>query len=278
MNLPDQREFGRVVKALAPYLDQLVFVGAWCHRLLRFHPLALPPSQAPLMTEDADIAMPDRMPRRTPSLDAALKAAGFKARLSGSGPVPVTKYYPDGNDKGLYVEFIAALRGSGYTRSGDPNDVSAIAGVTAQRLRYVDLLLFEPWQLELSEHEEFELGTGRVVVRVASPASYLVQKVLTLPRRSTPAKRAKDALYIHDTLMMFGDAFLQLREPGVRVMQQLPIKTRREFHEQCIRLFQDRALMIRAETSVAATGRANSPSADTIAAVCSVGLLRVFAP
>lgn len=32
---PDQEEFARIVKALGPYLDQLVFVGAWCHRLLQ---------------------------------------------------------------------------------------------------------------------------------------------------------------------------------------------------------------------------------------------------
>ena len=58
MTTPDQDEFVRIVKSLRPYLDQLVFVGAWCHRLLRFHPLAAPPSFDPLMTEDADVAMP----------------------------------------------------------------------------------------------------------------------------------------------------------------------------------------------------------------------------
>jgi len=60
-------EFVRVVKALEPYLDQLVFVGAWCHRLLQFHPLATTPSFAALMTEDADVATPER--ENPPSAD-----------------------------------------------------------------------------------------------------------------------------------------------------------------------------------------------------------------
>lgn len=38
MMSPDQEAFVRIVTAMRPYLDQLVFVGAWCHRLLQFHP------------------------------------------------------------------------------------------------------------------------------------------------------------------------------------------------------------------------------------------------
>jgi hypothetical protein len=111
---------------------------------------------------------------------------------------------------GLYVEFIAPLRGGGHTRTGAPDDTLSIAGITAARLRYVDLLLFEPWQLELTPGTGFELGADKLAVHVANAASYLAQKVLTLGRRQHPAKRFKDALYIHDTLTMFGDALSHL--------------------------------------------------------------------
>jgi hypothetical protein len=98
------------------------------------------------MTEDADVATPERLQARSTSLDSALTTGGFKARLSGDGQLPVTKYYLEGDENGLYVEFIAPLRGSGYTRKGEPDDLLKVAGITAQKLRYVELLLFEPWK------------------------------------------------------------------------------------------------------------------------------------
>jgi len=42
------------------------------------------------------------------------------------------------------------------------------------------------------------------VARIANPASYLVQKVLTKREGAGRAKVGKDLLYIHDTLQMFG--------------------------------------------------------------------------
>ena len=278
MMSPGQEAFVRIVKALGPYRNELVFVGAWCHRLLQFHPLAAAPTFEPLMTEDADVATPDRLPSRTPTLDQALTAGGFKARLSGDGKLPVTKYYLEGGENGLYIEFVAQLQGGEYTRSREPNDILGVSGVTAQKLRHVDLLLFEPWELELSEHRGFDVGTDAIVVRVATPTSYLVQKVLTLRKRRTAAKQSKDALYIHDTLTLFGSSLTALREQAARVLDQLASRTQRELHELRVALFQDKALMIGAERTAGATGRANPPSADTIAAVCTVGLEQIFAP
>jgi hypothetical protein len=278
MKLPDQEGFVRIAKALGPYLDQLVIVGAWCHRLLHFHTLATPPSYTPLMTEDADVATPERLPARAPSIAAALTAGGFRPSLMGSDRLPVMKYYPGDDDKGLYVEFIAPLRGSGYTRSGEPDDILAIAGITAQKLRHVDLLLFEPWQLELAEQHGFDVGSDQIVLRVANPASYLAQKVLTLRKRQSPAKKSKDALYIHDAVTMFGSELTELREQGARVLQLLPPKTQDELQAQRVEIFRDAALMIRAADIAAATGRANPPSPATIRNVCTLGLERIFAP
>jgi len=278
MTTPDQDEFVRIVKSLGPYWDQLVVVGAWCHRLLRFHPLAAPPSFVPLMTEDADVGMPERLPARSPSIGEALTSGGFRPSFSGDGPVPVTRYFPEGDDRGMYVEFIAPLRGSGYTRAGEPDDILEAAGITAQKLRYVELLLHEPWQLEVSADRGFDVGQDKLVIQVANPASYLAQKVLTLRRRIHGRKQSKDALYIHDTLTMFGDSFSELREQGAKVLELLPARTRNTFHELRVELFRDTSLMIRAAEIAAATGRASPPSVSTIAAVCSAGLEQVFSP
>jgi hypothetical protein len=275
--LPNQAGFVKIVRALGPYLDELVIVGAWCHRLLHFHPLATPPPFPPLMSEDTDVATPERLLPRSPSMGERLQAAGFRASLSGSGPVPASKFYPEDDDKGLYLEFIAPLRGAAYTRTGEPNDTLAIAGITAAKLRYVELLLFEPWKFDLTEQDGFGVGTEAISLQVANPASYLAQKVLAVHRRQQAAKKPKDVLYVHDTLAMFGSSFAELRAQAASVLELLPAATLREFHRLRVELFRDDALLIQAAEIASATGRASPPSASTIATVCSLGLENVFA-
>jgi Nucleotidyltransferase len=275
MLFPNQDAFERIVKALGPYLDELVFVGAWCQRLLRFHQFAVPPTFAPLMSEDADVATPERLAPRSESIAERLRAAGFRASLSGSELLPVSKYYPD--DRGLYVEFIAPLRGGGHTRNGERDDTLSIAGITAAKLRYVDLLLHRPWTLELKTTDGFPVGDDRISMQLANPVSYLAQKVLSIRRRPQPQKRAKDALYVHDTLLMFGEHFDDLRPLVGEVLALLPRETQSEFHRLRVDLFHDDALVLQAADIAAATGRASPPSASTVAAVCVSGLERIFA-
>jgi len=278
MTIPHQADFVRVVTTLRPYLDQLVVVGAWCHRLLRFHARATAPGFPPLMTEDADVATPERLRPSARSLDALLVDGGFTPRLSGEGPRPISRYVPVDDPTGLYVEFIAPLRGSGYNRKGELDDILAVAGISAQKLRYVELLLFEPWTLRLTGQIGFPVVGEELPILVANPASYLAQKVLSLHRRRSGPKRPKDALYIHDTLMMFGAELGTLRDDAARVLQLLPPATRREFQVLRTSLFQNSALLVEAAMIAKATGRANPPTSERLAIVCTTGLAQVFAP
>jgi len=50
--------FARALKALGPYLGELVVVGGWAHRLYGLHSMSRASGFQPLMTEDADIARP----------------------------------------------------------------------------------------------------------------------------------------------------------------------------------------------------------------------------
>jgi hypothetical protein len=52
----DVEYFARLVDALEPWLDQVVIIGGWAHRLYRQHPLAQPLDYEPLGTFDTDIA------------------------------------------------------------------------------------------------------------------------------------------------------------------------------------------------------------------------------
>jgi len=51
----DLRSFARLVDVLAPWLDQVVIVGGWAHRLYRLHSLAQPLEYEPLATFDTDV-------------------------------------------------------------------------------------------------------------------------------------------------------------------------------------------------------------------------------
>jgi hypothetical protein len=36
----DAKDFARLIEALHPWLNQIVVIGGWAHRLYRLHPLA----------------------------------------------------------------------------------------------------------------------------------------------------------------------------------------------------------------------------------------------
>ena len=200
--------FTRLIGALRPWLDDLVIVGGWAHRLYRLRPHLTTLAYQPPRTLDADIAF-----AATASLagdmGAALTTAGFRAELAGEHTPPVTWYHLGGQDDGFYAEFLAPLTGSGRTRRGLPDATLSKAGVTAQKLRYVDLLLTAPWQVRLDTGHNAALDAV-TDVRVPNPVSFIIQKLLIAAQRP-PAKQAQDVLYVHDTLELFGGQLEELR-------------------------------------------------------------------
>ena len=121
----------------------------------------------------------------------------------------MTCYRLGGDDQGFYAEFLAPLTGSGTKRCGAPDATLAKAGVTAQKLRYLDLLLTFPWSIEIEAGRVVPIETP-VEIRIPNPVSFIVQKLLIHAQRR-PTKRAQDALYVHDTLELFGGQLESLR-------------------------------------------------------------------
>ncbi len=205
--MEDREAFARLMTALRPWLDQLVVVGGWAHRLHRFHPLASPPAHLPLRTRDADLAF---------SIDAALDGnlrvalgdAGFEEELLGEHTPPVTHYRLAKENAGFYAEFLTPLDGSGLRRNGAPDATVEKAGITAQKLRYLDVLLIAPWGVRVGPTLGVPVTTD-VDVLVPNAVSFLVQKLLMHSDRNA-FKKAQDVLYIHDTLELFGPAIDQL--------------------------------------------------------------------
>jgi hypothetical protein len=204
----DLEAFARLVTALRPWLGQLVVVGGWAHRLHRLHPRANPPGHLPLQTRDADLAFsPDS--ELAGDLRKALIEADFTEEPGGDDFPPATHYGLREQGGGFYAEFLAPLQGSGIKRNGKPDATVSMAGITAQKLRYLDILLVKPWCVRVGPQQALPIAAD-VDLFVPNPTSFIVQKLLIHPDRSRD-KKAPDVLYLHDTLQLFGGSLAELR-------------------------------------------------------------------
>ena len=200
--MKDLISFARLIQAIEPWRGQLVLAGGWAHRLHRFHPLARALSYQPIATKDTDIVFGTDVPLEG-DIRQALTNAEFKEALSGEHKPPVTHYSLGAEGAGFYVEFLTPLVGS-EVKNGKVDATIAKGGVTAQKLRHLDLLLVEPWPIRIGPDQGVPLPQP-IDVLVANPAAFIVQKLLIQKNRKT-AKQAQDALYIHDTIELFGGA------------------------------------------------------------------------
>jgi hypothetical protein len=258
-------EFQRLVDALQPYLPDVVVVGGWAHRLFTRHPLAASPGFVPLMTDDADVAVPLRLRRREVTLLDRLEEAGFTEDMKGDDKPPVTHYRLGEGE--FYVEFLAPTTGESVRRSGERDVTARVQGIVAQKLPHVDVLLVEPWTVSLPS-----AGRDAVQVRIPNAVTYLAQKVLVLPDREKD-KQSNDVVYVHDTLMMFADNLPALGQLWASLEARLTKKQVRDVGRAIDALFgqvDDR--IRRAAITARGTGRGSPPSAELIRARCHDGL------
>jgi hypothetical protein len=269
--MDDSAAMGRLIDALRPWLRDLVFVGGWAHRLHRLHPLAHPPAYNPLRTRDADIAFSTTAPLAG-NIRAALEEAGFEQVLSGDESPAIAEYRLGDEDQGFFAEFIAPLRGSGIRRDGTPDATVSKAGITAQKLRHVDVLLIHPWSVGLGS------GVGPAIsrpteIQLVNPVSFIAQKLLIHSRRP-PAKQAQDALYIHDTLELFAGELETLRSLWRgEVAPSLPRATTAEVERLQKVHFRAVTDIIRTAVRIP-TNR--MISAERLQAACAYGLETIF--
>jgi len=260
---PNLDPFGRFVAAIEPWLPRLVFIGGWAHRLYRMHPHAQTLDYPPLMTLDTDVAMPAALPIGESVIRERLLAHGFTEEFMGADHPPATHYHLR-DSGGFYAEFLTPLSGAPSDRSGKRKATAAVGGVVSQQLRHIDLLLDGPWTVEFP--------TG-VRLQVANPTSFLAQKMLIHKARDR-RNRAKDVLYIHDTLELFGSALPELRRLWRDVLAPgLPPRTAgavsRSSRELCGEITDD----IRRASEIGADRRLTP---ETVRLVCAYGLDQVF--
>ena len=259
---------GEALACLESMGPRLVVVGGTAHRVFPRHPRGRDPGFALLTTQDVDVAAALEL-HADGSLDLRekLQQAGFRELAEGVD-YPAYSYRPTGDGQ-IYLQFIAPRIGSGRKRDGTLDRILRFSGIHAERLPHVDVLLHQPWLTDVSGE------SPAVRLWVVNPVAYLVQKLLVFEQRRD--KRAKDLLYVFDTLAIFGDSLADLGaeaaglvpEPSRSALNTLRFAAR----ERCFResgLSHDAA-------AIAASQRARPPSSAQIVAACRAGLPRILA-
>lgn len=271
---PDYASFARLVESLRPWLDQVVIIGGWAHRLDRLHPLAERPQYEPLATLDADVALPRRLRVAGNEIYRRLKANGFEPESLGHHRPPAAHYRLIDPGIQFYAEFLTPLTGSAITRRGSQKATQRVGGISSQNLRYIEVLLAAPWGLTLSANDGFPLA-DEAPVQIANPVSFLAQKTLIHARRNRE-ERAKDILYIHDTIETFATRIDDLQAEWFG-------NIRRELHANSVRTVEGAAASlfgvltdpIRAAAQIV---QSRDLTPEAIRETCNLGLARIFQP
>jgi len=268
----DVDQFARLIAALGPWLDQVVIIGGWAHRLYRVHDLAQALEYSPLTTLDTDVALPAKVSVQEQDIRDRLLANGFEEKLLGDQTPPVTRYSLGTDESGFYAEFLAPLVGSMHGRDKKSAATVRVGGVTTQKLRHLDLLLHAPWFVKIGNSNGFPLAHP-MTVRIPSATAYVAQKVLVRQKRGAD-ERAKDLLYIHDTIELFGRSLPRLQEEWRNTF-------RPKLHANAVGTIERAGSVIfghvddtSREAALVATGR--GLSADEILEVCRTGWKKIF--
>lgn len=269
--MDDFAAFARLLDALRPWLGQLVIVGGWAHRLHRLHESASPPAYQAVRTKDADFAFSLSAPL-SGDISAALKAADFHEEFLGEYSPPVTHYHLGHEKDGFFAEFLVPLEGGERKRDGKVDATAAKAGVVAQKLRYLQLLLVNPWVVQVTSKVGIPVKTGTDVM-MPNPVSFMAQKLLIQDKRNSD-KRAQDALYIHDTLELFGGDLPALKELWrAKVRPTLPVRTAKKVESLQREYFGGVTDVIRNAARIP-QDRVLAP--DQLQAACAYGLEEIF--
>ncbi len=268
----DNEQFARLIVALEPWLDQVVIIGGWAHRLYWLHPSAQRTEHLPLTTLDTDIAVPTRLKVTDSTIRERLIANGFEEERLGNDIPPATHYRLGDPKTGFYAEFLTPLFGPEHGRDGRLKATRRIAGVVSQQLRYLEILLLAPWSVNLMRANGFPFQKP-MPVRIANPVSFLAHKILIHDKRKRKAF-AKDILYIHDTLEVFGARLEELNHEWTsEVKARIHANAARKVQRAATHLFGEVNDAIREAAQMTGSRKL---SAEAVRERCNFGLARIF--
>jgi hypothetical protein len=167
---------------------------------------------------------------------------------------------------------LTPLFGAQRGRAGEPKATRRIAGVVSQQLRHLEILLYGPWTVDIDRSNGFPFVDFKRV-QIANPASFLAHKALIHNKR-TRGKAAKDILYIHDTLEIFGARLGDLSgEWNTQVKPRIHPRGVRKIERAATELFGEVSDEIREAARMAG---ARNPSPEAVRERCNFGLKQIF--
>ena len=203
-------DLSRLLNALQPYNSDIVLAGGLVPLLYRLHPRSGTTSIEPLHTKDIDLTVPESLSSsgkptlrellddddfnlvqtRQTSFDAPPKHFVQHARYDAEELAPI------------HAEFLAPLKGAPSNRDNQPKSPFYLEEkLTAERLRYLDLLLFEPIDLKVDSESVPGVQHG-FNVQLPQPLHFILQKILSCDKRNDIEKERKDYAYIYDVVLL----------------------------------------------------------------------------
>lgn len=195
MNLDKDIKLGlfKVIDILKDYLPQVVFAGGWAP-LIYYHYLLHDKDRFPLLTQEFDLMVHERIRVVDETIDHLLSAAGLHAEPRDSSPHPAFYFTGEVEGHSVEIEFFTPMVGQGSDRA-----IKVQSGLQALPLRYADILLSRPTDVVIDDHP-LSTKAKLVSIMVPSPAAFIFNKGLTYTRRQREIKKAKDLYYIFDIL------------------------------------------------------------------------------
>ena len=141
--IPEEIEFlYRILSTIRSNLRDFVLVGGFASYLYQFHDRAKPIKLSSLLTYDIDLASEGKISvRGGKSVHQSLLEIGLKEEFTGNCTPPLVKYFPRDKKPSVYVEFLTPLRGSEIKRGVSDITQNIQPDLSAQKLRFLDLLL-----------------------------------------------------------------------------------------------------------------------------------------
>ena len=220
--------FADAIRALKPYLDEVVCIGGCANALYRYHDHAAEVKWGVLGTKDTDVAVPQKIPLKDrPPIARLMDEIGLQQVTFGTAEDPVIKFAPKRKEpsaqqdrfeedvRAVDLEFLCDLAGLS-SADQERASVPVQEGLHAQPLRYLGMSLENTWKVPLERVPGLESFAG-IEIQVPNPAAYVVSKILIRGERRKAASRMKDCFYMFEVSVMFRQALEILREEYVRL-------------------------------------------------------------
>lgn len=231
--------FVKAIKALRPYLHDVVCIGGCANALYRHHPRSSASALISLGTYDLDLAVEQRVPVRGGiTLSRIMADMGTEPEMFGSENEAVIKYRPKDSDIAAEIEFLCDAGGvrGGRSNRKAPAAIAVQKELHAQPLRYLEILLKHPWTINPGAVAGLT-GLKGITVQIPNPAAYIMQKILIQNEGRKPADMAKDFYYIFEISVIFRDAGPKLIEEYDRLTHWVPPKWRQRFRADMAAVF-----------------------------------------